>query len=1419
MKQRVRHLLSVLLVCAMVLSLLPISVLAEELETPLTTVTEPAEAPKVEGEPGGEPAPEPEPEPDPKPAQTIYVSSEGNDVNDGSNENPYATLAKAVEQAEDGAVIYVMTNLTVNTLARVTDKHVTVTSVNPDNPVTLTRGSVQGADNNQSHYNSAMIEVTTFASEDSDNASSVTLTDIILDDAGKHDGTYFAQTNMEIKENTGGNLGFVQDSMVTAHGKGNRAVNIILGDGAVLKNYGGMSAVYGTMNAHITMLPGSKITAPDVTDRVKSSSTKPPKNETGPAGAVWLQGAEFIMNDGAEISDMVGRAVYADSGTATINGTISDISSDADMWQGKGGVAVHVRNNADVTFGSTALFDNSNVSTKIDSAVFVNQGSFEMVNGSKICNLAGTAVQGYGSKTQPAGSINITIDGEICGIIDGGNAINLNESGGLYCKIGPNADIHHNTVWAATLYAQGPGIVIDLYGTIRDNTSTQYSAGIWLANNFNGAKLTMYGNAKITGNTSVNKGAAVIVSEGTFTMNGGIISGNYSHTKSLAGGVSVRRNGTFIMNGGEITGNTTTGYGGGIRYNDDSRENEYVILNGGTISGNIANADAVLNEESGKYEFSGGVSNDISVATHKFGFIDRYVTIGDEMVIGNENIYFEKYGFTLDNPGSDVKFGNASTDCETAVTIALAGQYLTGVKGSLWYQTSHDNFPMTVNGLTYDNTKDLYAAVIETKADGTPVDNAAVKLQVVEPDEDGSCHLVLPGNANGYAVVFLQEKDDRARIVKVTPADITVYTGGESYSGAVSGTSGSTEGLPEPGFYITLSDALEEDLEKLASYTGEGPMDLSGWISFEASTSSGGPRSWTLERYDEDGESTVTIDGKERYIYRLVAPEGQDAVRVQFTNENGQAIPSDKFVIDLDTLYQEFDMSIYTNTVDAGSVVAKVKDKTDQYTVSTSSGVLTVRGVVNTETGTTDIVDKVPSTAENVTAVAAEGTKYLINNSNLEVNDSTGVKLLADNIVEEGKQALTQYLLDGDYGLNNEFKFEYRYLDLVDSSNGNVWIRPSQPMTIFWPYPEGADSNDTFYVIHFDGLDRNYDDLSNALKNNQPENCKITRTSGGITFTVDSFSPFALVWKEGSSSGGGTGTRDDYTLHYVTNGGNHLSSETKSSSWTKDYEDLPIPVRDGYTFEGWYWDLRLTEPVTGDVKVNKTTVTLYAKWSGGSYGPDDTGVSGWLETDKHNAFLSGYPDGSFQADKNMTRAEVAQMFYALLLDKNVTITKSFSDVPTDAWYAKAVNTLSSLGMLGGYPDGTFRPDAPITRAEFAAIALAFAYDPASASCSYTDVSTSAWYYTYVAQATTYGWIGGYPDGSFRPNNSITRAEVAVIVNNMLGRDADESYINRNADELVSFVDLSKNHWAYYTIMESTNSHDYTASSNGESWKA
>lgn len=644
--------------------------------------------------------------------------------------------------------------------------------------------------------------------------------------------------------------------------------------------------------------------------------------------------------------------------------------------------------------------------------------------------------------------------------------------------------------------------------------------------------------------------------------------------------------------------------------------------------------------------------------------------------------------------------------------------------------------------------------------------------------------------------------------ITVTPVDITVYMGGEQGSNHIT----------EDGTIITNSTSLPEFGFRFAGNDGLNPMD----IQFREE---GTGKAWNVVKYNSTAED----------IYKIVpAVGGQYPVRLLFTDDTGKAIVSDEFTVGVE-VNKHFNMGIYSGGVDQKKVYAvnkKTGERIEFYNVKTKTGILNVRGTTK-DVQYADLNQTVELGKPGVSA--SKDTKFTINKGSVEVVDTSGIALLFDNIIEstssesnrtqllEARAAKALDELNKPVASNMVRNYDMKYLDLVDRHNGNTWVKASEDVTVSWPYPAGTDKNTGFTLLHFEGLHRDMasNEVAGDIAKCKVSEVKIEKGEEHITFKIGSggFSPFALVWETAKPVDPDPGSRNDYTLHYVTNGGNHLSSETKSSSWTKDYEDLPTPVRDGYTFEGWYWDLRLTEPVTGDVKVNKTTVTLYAKWSGGSYGPDDTGVSGWLETDKHNAFLSGYPDGSFQADKNMTRAEVAQMFYSLLLDKNVTITKSFSDVPTDAWYAKAVNTLSSLGMLGGYPDGTFRPDAPITRAEFAAIALAFAYDPASASCSYTDVSTSAWYYTYVAQATTYGWIGGYPDGSFRPNNSITRAEVAVIVNNMLGRSADESYIDRNADELVSFVDLSKTHWAYYTIMESTNSHDYTASSNGESWKA
>ena len=215
--------------------------------------------------------------------------------------------------------------------------------------------------------------------------------------------------------------------------------------------------------------------------------------------------------------------------------------------------------------------------------------------------------------------------------------------------------------------------------------------------------------------------------------------------------------------------------------------------------------------------------------------------------------------------------------------------------------------------------------------------------------------------------------------------------------------------------------------------------------------------------------------------------------------------------------------------------------------------------------------------------------------------------------------------------------------------------------------------------------------------------------------------------------------------------------------------------------------------------------------------PDDTGVSGWLNTTDHMAYLNGFTDGSFGPDRQMTRGQAAQMFYNLLLVTDVPVTTAFTDVPDDMWCATAVNTLASLGIIQGFSDGTFRPDQNITRAQFAVIAMRFTNETPAGTIRFSDVDEDDWFYTQVTGAAQYGWIGGFSDGTFRPYDSITRAQVTAIVNRMLGRSADTAYVDRHVDELRQFSDVEETYWAYYLIMEATNDHNYSKDAGTESW--
>lgn len=210
----------------------------------------------------------------------------------------------------------------------------------------------------------------------------------------------------------------------------------------------------------------------------------------------------------------------------------------------------------------------------------------------------------------------------------------------------------------------------------------------------------------------------------------------------------------------------------------------------------------------------------------------------------------------------------------------------------------------------------------------------------------------------------------------------------------------------------------------------------------------------------------------------------------------------------------------------------------------------------------------------------------------------------------------------------------------------------------------------------------------------------------------------------------------------------------------------------------------------------------------------------WLNTQDHYSYLIGYSDGTVRPNGKITRAEVATIFFRLLDDdtraKYWSSENNFSDVSADKWYNNAVSTLSNMGVIGGYADGTFRPDAPISRAEFAKIAVSFTQNTGSATYNYfTDVKTTDWFAPYVTAAKDAGLIEGYSDGSFKPESKITRAEACAIVNRTLGRKPSKAHMK--ISDRIDWPDVQTTDWFYEAIMEATNSHTYQMGKRVETW--
>lgn len=300
------------------------------------------------------------------------------------------------------------------------------------------------------------------------------------------------------------------------------------------------------------------------------------------------------------------------------------------------------------------------------------------------------------------------------------------------------------------------------------------------------------------------------------------------------------------------------------------------------------------------------------------------------------------------------------------------------------------------------------------------------------------------------------------------------------------------------------------------------------------------------------------------------------------------------------------------------------------------------------------------------------------------------------------------------------------------------------------------------------------------------------------------------VYRFGSTGGGSFSSHHStrYTLHYESNGGTAYKDE-RCSSGTKVTLDK-TPTRESYTFTGWYADKALTQKIT-TVTMNSDK-TVYAGW-------EATGVPDKLNGDDHFAYVIGYPDGKVHPKGNISRTETATIFFRLLKsdirDGNLTADNEFSDVSDGQWHNKAISTMAKLGIVKGRRADRFDPDTSITRAEFAAICARFNTKPVENSGSFSDIS-GHWAENEIERAAAFGWISGYPDGTFRPDARITRAEAMTMINRVLCRmPQSESDL---LDSMVTWPDNKPSDWHYLAVQEATNSHDFDRQGEvGESW--
>lgn len=1221
----------------------------------------------------------------------VYVSSSGSDGNVGTQTAPYATLAKAVDAAENGATVYVMSDLTMTKCARFYSKSLTITS-DEKGPYTVTRGSpfTTQSDPARSTYNPAMVEVQTTGGE----GAGLTLTNIVFDDAGKTSGTVFAQAVSDNGTGTVDNTEHVQDAIIAS----NATVpsTITLGKGAVLRNFGGMSAVRATGEAKLVMEPGSVIEDDSAVITTRGSDADETNAAKGPAGAVWLQGSDFEMENGAEIKNVNGRAVYADGGEVTIGGTISGITGNANMWQatkkdGTSGTAIHLRGeNASAVLTSTAVIE------KISgggSAVFVT-GS-----GNKLTTDPGSIIKDVANTTGIYCSFNsdAQLSGKITGVKNS-IALSLNDSAAAVLK--KEGIICNNACTTAAVYLRA-GAQFKIHGKISDNTSTGNCAALYIVTNGDSSHATLEQGGEICNNINngIKYGAAVELQQGScsFTMNGGTISGN----SGPCGAVQVHKDSAkFTMNGGEVTGNTsTTGGEAGI----------YVEYKTPTVELNAGKAQSVT------------LAADVSTAPSK-GHV--YISDRFDLESGLVTMTQDTKTVTPAADSLDIKLGNASADSKAALKNASNGNGWADPFATFWTQRD-GAAELTVGGLTFNNALPVYALVQETGADGKPAFGAEIKVYSTEITTN-VIRLTLPnGYANGCAVALAQPTTDFGSV------DITTTKPELEETADLSG------GVYEIPYTVTytMSDSL---LSMLKTASADIPA-----MSFVV---------------ELDSRLTAKRNADGKFLYDF------DGAGILEVDENSITVNGNKITVLCNPVTD------WTNAV---------KDKTSVVMTLKGTGVL---AAANFDAGES------LNTSAHISGTVSDGstvTSVMIPSKVCRTRMTAHYSVFYHgNEADSGETVDSRSYIFGDLAVvseNGYVRDGHSFVGWNTQRDGSGTHHvPGSSITVTdhihlyaqWTRNSSGDDDDKDYfaiqkVDAQDGhaLNGATFELYQLDKNDRTVNRRVVRTTqqssknGIALFGVDNKNSYDGIWYYAEVS-----APEGYVL-----------DRTEYEITAKDFSDsLSTAVRNADTVQNH----------------RGTTPSL-------------------LNGDDHFAYIIGSSDALVRPNDNITRAGVATIFFRLLKDSvrdaNLLTGCTYTDVPDGHWANTAISTMTGLDIVRGYDAAAFGPGDPITRAQFAAICARFDTGKSNGSRTFSDIK-GHWAKAYIERAAELGWVSGFQDGTFRPDAYITRAQAVTMINRMLNRlpeDPSDLLPGMNV-----WPDCRPGDWFYLAIQEATNSHDY-----------